>query len=87
MDNDAAFLIKIFITDTYIKVLLMQVSKHSHVQVDVSDSISRNPFANHCEHSPVKAHLPFATMTMKNKKWYFICMPDESLTLCRRENE
>lgn len=37
MDNDAAFLIKIFITDTYIKVL--QVPKHSHVQVDVSDSI------------------------------------------------
>lgn len=55
MDNDAAFLIKIFITDTYIKVLLMHVPKHSHVQVDVSDSISRKPFANHQKHSPAKA--------------------------------
>lgn len=54
MDNDAAFLIKIFITDTYIKALLMQVPKHSHVQVDVSDSISRNP-ANHHKRSPAKA--------------------------------
>lgn len=40
MDNDAAFLIKIFITDTYIKVFLMQVPNHSNVQVDLSDSIS-----------------------------------------------
>lgn len=55
MDNDAAFLIKIFITDTYIKVSLMQAPKHSHVQVDVCDSISRNPFANHHQHSPAEA--------------------------------
>lgn len=55
MDNDAAFLIKIFITDTYIKVFLMQVPKHSNVQVDVSDSISRNPFAHHCKHSLAEA--------------------------------
>lgn len=42
MDNDAAFLIKIFITDTYIKVLQMQVPERSHVQVNVSDSILRH---------------------------------------------
>lgn len=55
MDNDAVFLIKIFITDTYIRLFLMQVSKHSNVQVDVSDPITRNPFAHHCKHSPAKA--------------------------------
>lgn len=78
MDNDAAFLIKIFITDTYIKVLLMQVPKHSRVQVDVSDSISRNPFANHHKHLPAKAQIqqtwPLLSWQWKiNPNILFVC--------------
>lgn len=43
-DNDSASLIKIFITDTCIKVLQMHVFKRPQVQVDSSDSVSNTGF-------------------------------------------
>lgn len=46
MDNDSASLIKIFITDTCIKVLQMHVFKHSHVQVDICDSALNTDYSS-----------------------------------------